>query len=166
MKKPLTLEIVRLLLNYDPETGVFTWRVRRNQHVAAGDVAGHVCASRGYRFINVCQHLVLAHRLAVFYVTGKWPENDVDHRKGKRDDNRLGELRHATRAENMVNLQGPHRDNKVGLLGVAPCNGRFAAYIRLQRKNRYLGTFDTPEEAHQAYLTAKRTAPTPQPIAA
>ena len=155
MKGSLTQARLKELLHYDPETGVFTWRVRRNQNVPAGHRAGHV-NKRGYRMINISHDLYAAHRLAVFYMTGQWPEDDIDHRAGARDDNRWNELRELTRTENMQNLQGAHRDSKTGLLGVAPTRGRFGAYIRANGKNRYLGSFDTPELAHAAYIKAKR----------
>lgn len=152
----LSHERLLALLHYDPETGHFTWKVRRNQHVAAGDRAGYVNPKNGYRYINIGHRLHLAHRLAWFYMTGEWPTQDVDHQKGNRDDNRWKKLREVSREGNMQNLQGAHRDNRSGLLGVAPIRDRFAAYIRADGRNRYLGTFDTAIEAHEAYLAAKR----------
>lgn len=143
------------LLHYDPLTGWFTWRVRRNQMAEVGDRAGYINTETGYRVINIGHKLFLAHRLAWFYVTGRWPAVDIDHERGERDDNRWSKLREATRVENMQNLQGPHRDNKSGFLGVAPAKNRWAAYIRADGKNRYLGSFKTPELAHAAYLAAK-----------
>jgi hypothetical protein len=166
MSNQLTREQLQQLLNYDPETGVFTWQLRRNQHVDAGSVAGHVSARNGYRYINVRRKLHLAHRLAVFFMTGAWPTADVDHKNGERDDNRWSNLRDATRSENMNNLQRSHRDSKVGLLGVVPCNGRFAAHARVSGKNKYLGTFDTPEQAHQAWRDAKKADGQPKQFTA
>lgn len=154
MKPAPTREFVLDLLDYDPLTGIFTWRVDRGT-VKAGTRAGYV-NKRGYRVINIGGRLALAHRLAVFHMTGEWPAHDVDHRFGQRDDNRWSELREMTRAGNMENLRRAHRDNKSGLLGVSPCNGRWAAHIRINGKNRYLGTHDTPELAHAVYLAAKR----------
>lgn len=158
MTATVTHERLLELLRYDKRTGLFTWRVRRNQHVAAGDVAGTISKADGYRRINIGRKLYSAHRLAYFYVLGHWPEFDVDHRNGVRDDNRWQNLRPLTRAENMQNLQGAHRDNSTGLLGVAPVRNRFGAYIRIDGKNRYLGSFNTAQEAHEAYLQAKRAA--------
>jgi hypothetical protein len=156
MKDAITHERLLHLLQYDPETGWFTWRVRRNQHADVGDRAGYLSLQNGYRYMNIGGRLYLAHRLAVFYMTGEWPASDVDHQKGDRDDNRWERLRQLTRQHNAQNLQRAHCDNKSGFLGVAPMNGRHAAYIRIDGKNRYLGTYDTPEEAHDAYVAAKR----------
>jgi hypothetical protein len=156
MSAQLTHDRLRELLHYDPETGAFTWRVRRNQYAHAGDRAGRISPRNGYRYINIRHHLYLAHRLAFFYVRGKWPSHDIDHVNGRRDDNRWSNLRPVTRGENMQNLRAGHADNKTGLLGVAPVRNRFGAYIRANGRNKYLGSFDTPEEAHAAYLEAKR----------
>jgi hypothetical protein len=150
----LTQDQLKAILEYDPETGHFTWRVRRNQHAQVGDRAGTI-SLHGYRRINLGRKLYMAHRLAVFYMTGAWPEADTDHRRGDRDDNRWEKLRPLSRSENMQNLQGAHRDNKTGFLGVAASRDRYAAHIRYGGKNRYLGTFNTPEDAHAAYLKAK-----------
>lgn len=155
MKGALTRARLKELLHYDRATGVFTWRVRRNQNVNAGDRAGRVGA-KGYRVINISHDLYTEHRLAVFYMTGRWPLADVDHRNGQRDDNRWKNLRKLSRTGNMQNLQGAHRDNKSGFLGVARHGDRFRAYIRADGKNRYLGSFGTLELAHAAYLEAKR----------
>lgn len=154
MKPAPTHDQLLALLHYDPATGWFTWRSNRGS-VKAGDRAGTV-SKQGYRRINVSGHMVTAHRLAFFYMTGRWPQSDVDHRHGNRDDNRWEELREMDRAGNMENLRSAHRDNKSGLLGVSPCRRRWAAHIRIGGRNRYLGTFDTPELAHAAYLDAKR----------
>lgn len=152
----ITQERLKELLHYEPETGVFTWRVYRCARARAGDRAGSVNKKMGYRFINVDQGMYLAHRLAFFYMTGQWPSKDVDHLKGDRDDNRWEKLRELSRSGNMQNLQSAHRDSKTGFLGVVPSKGRFAAQIRANGKNRHLGMFDSPEKAHHAYLEAKR----------
>jgi hypothetical protein len=155
MKPPPTQERLKELLNYAPETGIFTWRVYRNCNSRAGSRAGTI-ATNGYRFINIEGCVLLARRLAWFYMNGVWPESDIDHLSGMRDDNRWVNLRVLSRKENMQNLHVSHKDSKTGFLGVSPCNGRFAAHIRFSGKNKYLGTFDTPELAHAAYVKEKR----------
>ncbi|MBT9493914.1 MAG: HNH endonuclease [Paucibacter sp.] len=152
----ITQERLKELLHYEPETGVFTWRVYRCAQARAGDRAGTVSKKSGYRFINVDHGMYLAHRLAFFYMSGNWPSKDVDHLKGNRDDNRWLRIRELSRQQNMQNLQKAHRDNRTGLLGVIPYKSRFTAQIRAGGKNRHLGVFDTAEEAHAAYLVAKR----------
>jgi hypothetical protein len=155
----LSVERVRELLNYDPETGVFTWRVRRAGPAKAGSRAGSR-NSNGYIKIAVDGQTYAAHRLAIFYTTGTWPAADVDHRNGARDDNRLDELRGGTRSFNMQNQRAARSNNSTGLLGVnrhGAGGNRFRARIRApDGKLLSLGTFDTAEAAHAAYLDAKR----------
>ena len=156
MNPPPTLAELKRLLDYDPLTGKFTWRVYRNAKVRPGATAGTV-NKRGYRYIcvNGCQ--LQAHRLAFFYMTGAWPSEQIDHQHGHRDDNRWSELRDLPRAINNQNIVRPHADNKTGFLGVVPApNGRFDAHICTNGKRKYLGRFNTGEEAHSVYLAAKR----------
>lgn len=160
MSKKLTQRRMKERLHYDPETGIFTWRLDQPScGLAAGDVAGSTSIVDGYHRIGVDgDSQRQAHRLAFLYMTGAMPPEgvDVDHMNGVRNDNRWANLRQLSRSENMQNLQAPHADNKSGFLGVAPARERFAAYIRANKKNKYLGTFDTPQEAHAAYVAAKR----------
>lgn len=143
------------VLSYDPATGVFRWRIALSNRVHVGDVAG--CPnSDGYLRIRIDGRLYLCHRLAVLYMTGSWPEHQVDHRHGIRDDNRWCELQPATPVENQQNVRGPKSNNKSGLLGVSPHGNGWRAQIMTDGKCRRLGTFQTPEAAHHVYLLAKR----------
>lgn len=155
MKPSPTQDRLKELLSYDQETGVFTWKEHKKFRARAGNIAGTV-TPRGYRLINIEGFIVPAHRLAWFYMLGVWPSVDIDHKNGFRDDNRWTNLRLLSRAQNMQNLHAPHKDNKTGFLGVVPHKDRFTAYIKCDGKNHYLGVFNTPELAHQAYLEKKR----------
>ena len=151
----LTYERLREVLHYSPETGVFTRLVRTSRSVKVGDVAGTVDAS-GYIRIRVDGVLYLAHRIAFLWMTGEWPQQLVDHINGVRDDNRWSNLRPATNAENQQNQRRAQSSNKLGLLGVTPVGKRFVAQIKVDWRQIHLGTFDTPEQAHDAYIAAKR----------
>lgn len=98
-----------------------------------------------------------AHRLAWFIHHGRWPAEEIDHINMVRDDNRLANLREASHNDNQHNRQRARADNKLGILGVSTYRGRFKAQIEINGENRYLGLFDTAEQAHTAYLEAKRT---------
>ena len=154
-KQELTAERLREVLNYDAETGIFTWLARTRNRVAVGDVAGSP-DRYGYLRIKIDGRIHSAHRLAWLYVHGEWPKDQLDHINGIRTDNRITNLREATNAENGHNRRKPHSNNTTGYLGVKRDRGRFQALIRLDGKQRYLGLFDTPEAAHAAYLEAKR----------
>jgi hypothetical protein len=151
----VTADRLREVLVYDPETGEFRWRIDRN-NVVAGTLAGST-TSAGYISIRVDGIPHQAHRLAWLYVHGEWPQRLIDHRNGVTSDNRIANLRPATRTQNGQNIQGPRVDNASGFLGVswsARCK-RWRAAIRVDGDKRHLGYFDTPEEASAAYLTAK-----------
>ena len=158
----LTAERLREVLHYDPETGVFTWRVRAG-HAKIGDVAGGY-DGRGYRVIGVDGALYRAHRLAWLYTTGAWPADQIDHINGARDDNRFANLREATHRENGQNRTA-HPFNTSGHPGVCwhKAAQKWMAQIRTSQKHRYLGLFSTPEEAAAAYVEAKRRLHTFQP---
>lgn len=144
-------------LRYEPESGNFFWLVSPAKNVKAGAQAGCVKGT-GYVLIAFDKEQFLGHRLAWFYVHGEWPVQHIDHINGNRADNQIGNLRLATVAENMQNQRGPARGNITGFLGVSPNPKRsaFRAGIRVDGLKKHLGTFTTPELAHQAYVEAKR----------
>lgn len=82
----------------------------------------------------------------------------VDHINGDKIDNRRQNLRSCTRAQNQMNQRpkGGLRKNKLGLKGVCRNHGRYMANITANKVQHYLGTFDTPEEAHAAYCEAAK----------
>lgn len=157
-----TLTHKRLLecLDYCPDTGEFTWKINKYRR-AAGDIAGGTKRSHGYVIICIDRQRYHAHRLAWMYVYGCFPETDIDHINGVRDDNRITNLRTATLSENAQNLRRAKKQNKSKLLGVTgPIKGvtgnRWYAQITKDRKHYFLGSYLTPEEAHAAYVAAKR----------
>lgn len=156
---------LRERLIYDPVTGVFTWRIKPAGNVSAGAQAGHVNAD-WYREIRVDGRLYLAHRLAWLYVHGQWPIEELDHRNGIRDDNRIANLREATHKQNGENAARRH-DNSSGFIGVSWTDkGRkhWVARIAHNKRRREIGRFSTPEEAYAAYLAAKAELHTFNPV--
>lgn len=156
--KELTQERLKTILSYDIGTGVFRWINATNWRAIAKDAAGCVREKNGYRVIYVGGKLYAAHRLAWLYVTGNWPSGSIDHINGVRDDNRFANLRDVTRSVNNQNLHVANRRNRsCGLLGVTWNRGKWTAQISIPgigKKN--LGRFDDPNNAHSAYLEAKR----------
>lgn len=151
----LDADALRERLDYDPQTGQFTYRKRCGPR-RAGEIAGWL-GMQGYWLIHVAGRLYLAHRLAFLHMTGRFPEQMIDHRNGKRADNRWHNLREATRAMNAHNQKKAARSNRSsGLLGVTRQGGRWQAQITVNRRSVYLGLHETPEAAHAAYLAAKR----------
>ncbi len=152
MPSDITAKRLRQLLDYDPVTGVFRWKVQRGR-VSVGEVAGHIHAKHGRVNIKVGRKLYRAHRLAWLYVHGEWPELDIDHSNGNPSDNRLSNLRQATKTQNQANC-GLQKNNKSGLKGVSwhSQNKKWRSEIQINGKRKYLGQFDDPMEAHQRYL--------------
>ena len=159
MPKPnsstLTYEQLSELLSYDPLTGDLYWKVPafgRRMGVPAGSPT-----KGGYTSICVARARHQAHRLAWLLSYGTWPVDMLDHINGVRDDNRLANLREATRE---INAQNQHRKNvnATGYAGVQRQHrGRsFVARIRVGGKNKHLGCFPTAEEAHLVNVAAKR----------
>ena len=151
----MTQAELKALLDYNPDSGVFSWR-KSTRATRAGAVAG-TRKRNGYLRIGINLRQYSAHRLAFLWMTGAWPDRDVDHINGVRDDNRWANLRQATEAENCQNLGGPTKNNKSGALGVHYHKGRgkFRADIRVGKKSITLGYFDELWEASAAYLRAK-----------
>lgn len=112
----ITQEQLKLILNYDPETGEFNWLVKPRNRASIGGVAGHL-RKNGYREISIKGKKYYAHRLAWLYMTGSWPKEHIDHINGNPSDNRFCNLREATRSQNMHN-QGVCSNNTSGYKGV------------------------------------------------
>jgi len=152
----LTQERLQELLKYDSLTGVFTRLVTQGGKLP-GTHAGWV-HRKGHREIKIDGKCYKAHRLAWLYMHGEWPVDQIDHINWAKDDNRIVNLRESDHAMNQQNIKGAHRNNKLGLLGVCKPKGmrRYRAAIGVHGRVLYLGYHDTPELAHQVYLTAKR----------
>ena len=141
------------LLSYDPLTGVFRWKVARGHIVKAGDVAGSTRPD-GYHSIYVQGKRYLAHRLAWYFVHGDWPEGEIDHVDGNRSNNAISNLEDVTGRENVRRGMARY-GKKSGLpVGVSIHYNGFRADACINGKPTYLGRFDHPEQAHQAYLEA------------
>jgi len=144
------------VLKYDPDTGIFTWNKKISKRNVVGRPAG--CLRNGYITIDLFNKRYQAHRLALIYVYGHCDSKDVDHINGIKNDNRISNLRFATRSENKQNRLSIQPNNKSGYTGVDwhKSSNSWRATITTMRKQKHLGTFKTKEEAHAAYLEAKR----------
>jgi hypothetical protein len=164
MKARLTAERIRALLHYDPLTGVFTRLVKTCNSVKVGDVAGFVSQVDGYTRISVEKQQYLGHVLAWVYMTGKWPEGEIDHWDTDRGNTRFANLRDVSTKVNSENKRSARADNKSsGLLGVTwdAKRGKWLAQIGIRnddgsRRNKTLGRYRDKHVAHLAYVNAKR----------
>lgn len=146
--------LARQIFNYDPDTGVFTYKVQRGP-MRAGTEAGSINAE-GYIQMRLDGKLQYAHRLAVLLITGQWPEGYVDHKDTNRANNRWRNLRVVTQVVNNRN-RSPHRNNTSGQVGVSwdSSRGLWAANIGVGAQMVHLGRFSFYEDAVSARLGAE-----------
>lgn len=144
----ITQEQLKNLLNYDPETGVFT-----RQLMNGFEIAGSI-DSFGHRQIQIGSKRHMAHRLAWLYVFGKFPNFEIDHINGDPDDNRISNLRLATRKQNMENRK-LHVNNTSGYRGITWHRNKWEARVSHHGKRIHVGNFDNLQEAVNAAKTAR-----------
>jgi hypothetical protein len=144
----LRIERLRECLSYNSRTGVLRWKIR-TRNTVPGAVAGYV-DWRGYRYIRIDRQLLLAHRIAWAMRHGDWPAGDLDHINRNKGDNRIANLRQASRALNVAN--SPAR-NRSGVKGVYQLKGRNQWYSRINTggEDKWLGSFSTMKAAASAF---------------
>ena len=137
------------MLNYNSETGIFTWKVNRGC-IKKGNIAGHI-AGHGYIGIRVKYKLYYAHRLAWLYVYGFIPENYLDHINRNRSDNRIENLREASVQCNARNCK-VKKTNTSGITGVSwyKRDKKWLVGIKINGRRINLGRFKTKKEAAKA----------------
>lgn len=145
------LESLKEYLSYDAETGKFTWIKKPSIGVSIGDEAGGKSLN-GY--VQICLHgkSYYAHRLAYLFMEGRWPKNILDHVDGDKTNNTWVNIRESTKSGNAQNMRatkstGAHYFKR---------DGRWMSSICKDGKKYHLGYYDTQEEAHQAYVMAKK----------
>lgn len=138
----ITQKDLKKYLFYNPESGIFLWRVSKGSRAKEGDIAGSINKSTGYREIAINSKHYLAHRLAFLYMSGDLPENAVDHINRSRTDNSWGNLRRVTLKENHRN-RTMHRSNTSGITGVRLIKSsmKWVSEIRVDYKLLYLGVY-------------------------
>ena len=142
----LTQQELKSIVNYDQETGLFSWKIKRQGKIKSN--LGWI-TSKGYLEICIAQKRLKAHRWAWFYVYGELPKQ-IDHINGCKTDNRLCNLRIVNTKQNHEN-RGAQKNNTSGFKGVTRFQNKWRAQIMHNRKNYHIGLFETPEKAHEAY---------------
>lgn len=159
-----TPEDLRQLLDYDPETGVLTWKARsgddrftRGWNTRYAGTPALNANENGYRSGHLGGQKVKSHRAAWAAYYGEWPKHGIDHINGDKTDNRISNLRDVTDAENQKNR--PMRaDNKSGCTGVywEPDCQKWSAKIAIDGRLKNLGRFDAKFDAILARLLAEQ----------
>lgn len=145
------------LLDYDPATGVFVWKVARSNRIKAGSRAGVLHRVSGGRYISISGEKFMAHRLAFFYINKRWPQSDVRPLDGNYDNCAIANLQELSRVE-LQHKRGRVCTNTSGYVGVSSSKGgRWQSKITWNYKQIMLGaSFKTPEEAASVYDEAAR----------
>lgn len=143
----ITADRLREVMDYNPQTGIFTWKKKTCKKVVVGSVAG--CLTKeGYVTIRVDGYLMTGHRLAWLYVNGELPSKGIDHKNRDKSDNRICNLRICTPVENGQNAS-LSKANKSGITGVFfnKKTGKWVSQITVNRKNIILGAYNSIDEA-------------------
>lgn len=138
------------ILDYNPKTGNFVWKLSMGKKVHAGDRAGTI-DDKGYIVIRARRKAHKAHRLAWLFVYGSLPPG-LDHKNRVRCDNRIDNLRIATPSQNAAN----RKCRSGGLKGACFTKGRWQAGATKNGRSVYGGRYDSEIEAHMAYTDLAR----------
>jgi hypothetical protein len=155
-KSALTQARLQELLNYDPSSGEFRWRVQKKSSHREGEIAG--CRMRSEHWtIHIDGRNYRAHQLAWLYMMGEWGRPLIDHRDGNPLNNRWRNLRLSSHTENAAN-RPRLRNNTSGFAGITldRRSGQWTARISKGERGYFLGRFPTNEAAHEAYAAAAR----------
>jgi len=145
--------VLMSFLSYNPDTGVFI-RARNSGHAKAGDIAGSVNKDGGRR-IRINGYEYLAARLAWKIIHGTDPAGEIDHINRDRADDRISNLREASRSQNQMN-KIVRKTTMSGVKGVTRSGVGWRAVIKHYGNSVHLGTFSTKEQAGNAYKEAAK----------
>lgn len=151
---PITLARLRQVLDYDPDTGIFRWRIRPGFRFKPGDVAGTL--ERGYRVIRIDNRGYRASNLAWLYCYGEWPSQNVSYRDGNPLNVRLDNLVEVSNTRLRFDRKS-NKSNVSGIKGVTfdRAKGRWLARIGVEGEVYYLGSYETKEAAAAALEHAR-----------
>jgi hypothetical protein len=152
--KMITQEYLKSILDYNPDTGIFTWKVNKSKRSNIGDIAGWL--DGGYTKLEINNKPYKAHRLAWLYVYGEMPKNLIDHVNNDRSDNKISNLREATYQQNSENYKTP-KTNKSGVKNVSWYKqlNKWVVSIGIKGKKKTIGYFDDLEFAELVAIEAR-----------
>lgn len=143
------------VLDYDPDTGVFTNRITRNPRALIGTEAGSLKAN-GYIEVQIGGFKYKAHRLAWFYEYAKWPVGLIDHKDRVRHNNSISNLRQSDHSSNAANVSKTYGTSKYKGVSWDSENKKWKAQITFNNKTKYLGRFVEEKTAAEAYNIAAK----------
>ena len=146
---------LKKMLRYEPDTGLLFWTGAAHKSVR-GKRAGTF--NRGYVVVMYKSKFYKAHRLAWLLTHGSWPKEMIDHIDGNPSNNKLNNLRDVNNHANQCNRHKARMDSKSGLMGASPYRNKWRSQIKRNGIIKYLGIFNTAQEAHEAYKKGKNSA--------
>lgn len=149
-RKKASIERVRELFTYEPETGEFYWTDKCAKNVKPGGLAGFRDKC-GYWGITIDYVIYKAHRVAWAYVYGEWPDLDIDHIDGQRGNNSIKNLRLATNHQNQANRKTAFGKSKYKGVCFHKMNKKWMAQLKKDGETEFIGYFSTQEDAAIAY---------------
>lgn len=156
----ITYEIAKALFDYNPDTGLLTWKFT-SQSIKEGEEVGTDLSSpisnTKYRGVVIFRERYKVHRIIWLMQTGDWPKGDVDHIDGDGLNNKWDNLRDVTHSQNLMNA-AVRSDSTSGYKGVSydKARDRWYAYINIDGKRKMLGRHKTMQEAVNARQNAER----------
>jgi hypothetical protein len=156
-RRPLpSVTTLHQFFNYDPKTGILTWKTMSSTKKPAGSIAGCVNGA-GYRHLQLHGSMLLVHRIAFAMTHGRWPIECCDHINGNTLDNRACNLRECTKTQNTHNSRS-HTKSRSGVKGVTWHSKRRHWYVRIMHngRKRYFGAFKKLADAARVARSAQR----------
>jgi len=144
---------LRQVLRYEPDTGILFWTDKA--HKSVKNKQAGTPDHRGYVIVRFMGKAYKAHRLAWLLIHGEWPSQMIDHIDGNASNNIWSNLRDVSNQINQCNRHKARADSKSGLVGASPFRNKWKAQIKRGGVIKYLGLFDTAQEAHEAYKKEK-----------
>lgn len=154
-EKILSADYVREILDYNPVTGLFTWKLKT--HPKSNKLVGLPAGcnhNKGYAMITILKKRYYAHRLAWLYMTGSWPEGVIDHRDRNTSNNVFSNLYVVSVSGNGHNMK-PTPDPNHPVRGIRKRGNNWSARIRVRGQDYYLGSFGCYKDAAEAVRTRK-----------
>ena len=150
----MTQKDIKATFDYNPDTGVCTWKEYRLKAAPGEPIDERYVYSDGYIVISFKGKAQMLHRLIWVWMTGEWPENQIDHLNGDKMDNRWENLRDVTQYQNLCNKSAYAKESPEPP-GVTKKGNKWVAILTVNKTQMKLGSFNSPEKAHNAYLQAK-----------
>jgi hypothetical protein len=152
----ITQDELKSKLDYDPNTGIFTWKIKTIGSRGIGNIAGHKHKLK-YIHIKICKKSYMAHRLAWLYMYGEFPTEYIDHIDCDKSNNKIENLRLSSNQQNQFN-RGIPKNNTSGVKGVSwfKRDKKWQVTIYVDKKAKSFGRYINFDEAVSVAVEARK----------